>query len=489
MKLKLLSLLLIAAMLFSSCGIITINKGTGDDVTEESETDASYVTSYYDKYPVKDNEAEAKLRLDALPNADFSGQSVFIVNCIEAGDIFNDENGSFNRAVYNRNKLVSEKYNCRIVTQQKEQKTAYKEATSADKSGVYYADIAVVPAEQLGRWYLGSHVRNLTSIDHLNLSAEYYNQATVQQMSTKNAVFGTVGDAVNDLRSYYCLYVNKTVLSESGLKLDYGMIKNGGFTWEKLFEMASVTLDGKVAITSAVKDEELSRIGLLSTGQNFLTKDNDGVFSLTCETQLSVDVIGALKTFNEKTVNKHSFVSNVKDEEGNVSEKEITATDFEIFENGKALFSLATVGHMEKLAFCGFDWEVLPLPKASTDQQYYGSALVGSAPIMTVLTNTSDIDTIGFVYEGLNAASYGLGNEFYNAVMRDYATGVYTPDMLDLISQNPMYDFASMFTIASDTVEQGTVLAFHNAVTGSKSLESYFKKNKKTLNNYLKELK
>ncbi len=488
MKFKILSLLTALAMVLCSCGIITINNGSGNDENPDDTSAEKYETSYYETYPVTDGEAVSKSRLDALGYHDFNGKSVFIVNCNEAGDIFNDESGMYSSAIYKRNKMVSEKYNCRIVTQQKDQRTAYKEAVSADQSGVYYADIAVIPAERLGKWYVGSHVRNLTAISHLNLSAEYYQTATSEQLSTASSVFGVVGDAVKDIRSSYCIYVNKTLLASTGQALDYGMVKSGGFTWEKLLEMSRAAEDGIAGITTDVDDQTLTQIGMMSSGQNYLTRQDGEGFSLSCETEQSKSLVGYLKDFIEGKTEELTVTETVNTEDGQESEVTGTYSGFELFTKGVSLFSLATVGEMSQLENCGFSFEVLPLPKLTPEQNGYATALSGGTPVMTVLTNTSDIDKIGYIFEGLNAASSGLEYEFYKIAMRDYITGVYTPDMLDLIAENPMYDFASMFALASDSILNGTVVAFYNAVKGDKELENYFKKPKKALNNYLKEL-
>jgi hypothetical protein len=123
-------------------------------------------------------------------------------------------------------------------------------------------------------------------------------------------------------------------------------------------------------------------------------------------------------------------------------------------------------------------------------QESYASSTPTTAQIVSFLSSSPNIDNCGYVLEGLFAASQGYftGNLIKDA-MKNSITGIYTPDMLDLIFENPTYDFVYPFSSASDSLKAGTSSVFLNALNGNKDISEYYtNKIKNNLEKFLNSL-
>lgn len=488
MKLRIIAVMLAAlTVILSSCGIITINHGNGGDDTTDS-GNGNGNTSSVETHYIPDGEEASKKRLDELASYDFGGTSIIVASVKETGDIFNDEEGIYSSAVYARNNMVADKYNCSVIPQYKSEQAILSDLKISELSRMYYADIAIVRSQELGTWYMKSHLRNLNAVSHIDLSAEYYNSYATKQLSPNSATYAAVGDAVDDMEKYACFYINKKMLEDSGVQLDYSKISQGKFMWEDLLEMAKKTPDGMYQITSALSDELTAEMCFFSGGQNFMSQDGNGKFRLSCLNETTDSLTEFVKKMFDTKTDKAQVIRTIKKENGDISSEKVKLGGIDLFANGDVMFCLGTVGDMSKVTDCGFAWDVLPLPKVNEDSKY-STGVTGDAPVMAVLTDAQDIDTIGYIFQALNAASCNyVRYEFYKTAMMDYISGVHTPDMLDFIAQNPVYDMAVMFSTASSAVKNSTVTAYLNAVKGKNGVSSYFENNISALNKYVDSL-
>ena len=138
-----------------------------------------------------------------------------------------------------------------------------------------------------------------------------------------------------------------------------------------------------------------------------------------------------------------------------------------------------------KIANCGFEWEILPIPSLREGDKYI-AAVTDSAPALVLLRASSSIEKNGYILQALGAASYKhMQIEYAKYAMQNYASSYYTFDMLELIIGSPIYDHAIMFGSNYSQLRNGTYVTFHNAVTGKNSLSSYINKTKNDLQKYL----
>lgn len=478
-----LTLLLASVLCFSGCGIVIINREeeTTTAVTTPEGTTApvqTYLPPDYPEVSVTDGEQISADRLAALPSYDFDGRSVYFAVATEVGDVFNDETGIYIDAVTLRNEMLKEKYNATVYMAYQNADLLYQAIGVADKAGEYYADYAVLRASDIGLYHAKGYLRNMTSVNHLDFSQPYYDAAAMEQLMMGGVIFGAVGDATESIENYACLYYNRTLGEAMGLSLDYKAIREGEFTWESLLaqlKMAASAKGGEV-FTSSFDATGIVTASFASTGQNYLRIE--GVFGHEAGfvTETTETLIGYLKELMPLNAS-----AKASDQE---------ASDvFDLFSSGGALYAMGSLGDMKRLANCGFSWEVLPMPKMN-EEDPYTTSVAGDAPVITVLTTSRDIDTIGHILQGLNAASCGYVTQaYYNDVMKNVISGVYTLDMLDLICENPIYDFCLMFGSSSKALREGTYEVLLSAVEGSRTLSYYASRKSAALNWYLDAMK
>ncbi len=494
-KKSLLALVLIPLVLCSSCGIITINRGT-TQTSEESDTWGNVSVPTYEskEYPVvteTDGMDISKDKIAELPDVDLDGKSVFFATAEETGNIFNEEAGIYAQSVLYRNRLVNEKYNTTLITLKRSASALLDEVKAADKAGDYFSDFAVIPYGQVGSYYAGGYLRNLKSLSFAELSDGCYNQKAMEQLTLGGYTVGAVGYAAEQLEHYSCLYFNKTLAERLSLPLDYGSVYSGDFTWEEFLSILKQVPEEETSFVSGIGHDAMITALFFSSGQTYLSSDGGEGFGLSCATEDSSSLITALKellTLKTDSITRET-PDNTESETGTAMKK-ITLSGFEIFSAGEALFGFGTLGTMNTLENCGFKWEALPLPKVDASDRLYSTSVSADAPVITALASGENVDTVGYVLRAVNTASFGyLKYDFYRNAEKNLITGVNTLDMIDFICENPVYDHASMFGGAYRDLREGTYKAFISAAEGSRSFEYYLSRTASALNRYLASIR
>ncbi len=485
---KLLPLLLASALLLSSCGIIIINKGKEEVSvsTEEATEEITYTPNEYPTRPFPDHTEEAAALVDALPDRDFDSHNVIIAAAKETGSIFSDsEEGAYVDSVLKRNSLISDKYNTLIVNEYLPASDLLAKVKRSLAVSEYYADFVAVRSGDLGSYYANGYIQNLKTLTYYDFSAKYFNQKAMDQITFGNVICGAVGSMTESPESYACLYFNKDLAEELGISLDYEMIYNREFTWDKLIAEMSSATDADTVFTASYDGTALSRIVLQTEGQNFLTKNSKGSLVSGFNTNTSTSVISTLKKLNVYRKDAFTFESISVGEDGQESTESITLKGMEIFKGGKALYAFGFLSEMAYVAKGGFTYEVLPLPKL-TEGGSYNAAVSTNAPVLVMLKSSPNIDTNGYILQALGAASYRhMQSEYVKYAMTNCISSYYSVDMLELIIESPVYDHAMMFGQEYSQLRNGTYVAFYNAVTGKSSLSYYINKTKSALQKYL----
>ncbi len=494
---RLTACLLLIALLLSSCGIIILNGGDDSRPVTESETlfpplDDDYETSRYPEATETDGEAVSKDRLAALPDRDFDGLTVFFTVAEEAGPVFDEENDLYRSVVLKRNEMVNKKYNAKIIVDRKPADLLLTEVANAEKAGSFYSDFAVIRNADFGEYLVGNYLLNLKSLPFTDYDAPYFRQSAMAQLTVKNAVYGAVGDAVDQIETYAALYLNRDYAKSLSLSLDYGAVYDGRFTWETLLTMLAAVPEEGVGFVSDNDRMTTASLAFLGTGGSFLARNDKGQLRLACETDAADALVDCLKRLLPSVKTTLTVPADVLPEMGEESEilsAERVLSGFEIFAEGKALCALGSVGQMPLLENAGFSWEILPLPKLMEELPYC-TPVTADAPIIVALASSHNADTMGYILQAVNAASCGyITGEFYDDAMLRLTTGVHTPDMLDLIRANPVYDLAAMLSEDAKAVREGTYVALDDALDGKRAFAYYLGKREKALNRFLDDLR
>ena len=470
--------------LLTSCGLIVVNDGKGGTVSDTTAEEV-YKPNDYDTKPIPNYEDEVLELMNELPSVDLNGHTVVIASDESNSSIFDDVEGPYVSAVLRRNSLIADKYNT-VVSSNKTTATALRERIkNSYLTGSFYADFASVKSSDLGSYYASGHIQNYKVLTYYDFSAPYFNEAAIDQLTLNDVIYGVVGSMTEAPESYGCLFFNKTLGKEIGVNIDYTSVYEHKFTWDKLFAQISSADTDSAILTASYDNRTLSRTVLLSAGQTFLSRNSKGDLASSFNTDVSNTVITNLKKLLPYRTSKMTVTETVTGDDGSEKTVKNTLTDLDIFIKGKSLYSIGTVSDMEKIANCGFEWEILPIPLLSEGGPY-NAAATESAPVLVMLKSSKSIEQNGYILQALGAASYKhIQIEYIKYAMQHYASSYYTFDMLELLIENPIYDHATMFGSYYSQLRNGTYVTFHNAVANKNSLSYYINKSKNELQKYL----
>lgn len=471
--------------ILTSCGIIVINDGKGVTVSDTTEEEITYKPNDYDTKPVPNYENEAKKLLSELPDMDFDGHTVVIATDEGCSSIWDDVEGPYVSAVLKRNAFISDKYNTVVSSNKTTTAALYEAIKKSNLNNDFYADFASIKSGELGAYYGSGNIQNFKSLIYSDLNAPYFNSEAIDQMTLGGVVYGVVGSMTDTPESYGCLFFNKTLGRELGVNIDYASVYNHEFTWDELLtQMASAKTENAI-LTSSYDNRAISRTALLTAGQTFLSKNENGDLISNFDTDISKTVIENLKRLLPYHTESITLTDTVTNEDGSETAVETALTGLDIFIKGKSLYSIGTVSDMAKIANCGFEWEILPIPNL-TEGGKYNAAATENAPVLVLLKSSHNLEQNGYILHALGAASYKhMQTEYIKYAMTHYASSYYTYDMLELIVESPIYDHATMFGNNYSKLRNGTYVAFHNAVENKNSLTYYINKAKTALQSYL----
>ena len=467
-------------LVLSSCGIFAVNHDRLSNGNEGgSDDEITYIPPEYPIISETDYEKKASERVNALPDANLNGQGIVIAVEKETGDIFNDEAGMYVDAVNYRNSLVSSKYNVNLITIQKNAIDIHTDIRIAKMNGDYFADIAVLGANYLGAYNSLGYIINMNGLSNVDYTKPYYNQEGIDQLSVGNIIYGVVGSATETPDQYGCLYFNKTLAEKYGITLDYRQIYDNGFTWDAYFEYLNAVDEDGIAFVSSYDDSSIALCSYMGANKTFLSKEN-GYFVQDYINDTTRTILSNVKSLLSKrtsSINKTVITQNAS---GANVESVVKLSGFDVFVSGDALTAFGNVGNMTSLQNAGFSWEILPIPLID-GQERYASSTPATVPILSVLSSSPNISVCGYIVEGFFAVSedYFKGVFIKNA-MKHYTTGIYTPDMLELVFENPVYDFVYAFSSASDALKAGTSSVFLKALTGKNDISTYYTSKIKT---------
>ena len=470
--------------ILTSCGLIVVNDGKGGTVSGTT-SEETYKPNDYDTKPIPNYEDEAKALLNELPDMDLEGHTVIIATDSGSSAIFSDDEGPYVSAVLKRNALIADKYNAVVSSNKDTTAALFQNAKTSYLNGNFYADFALIKGGELGAYYGANSIQNYKLLTYSDFSAPYFNQQAIDQLTLGGVIYGVVGSMTEAPEGYGCLFFNKELGRELGVNIDYASVYNHSFTWDKLFEQMGAADTENAILTASYDDRTLSHTLLLTAGQTFLSRNGSGNLVSNFNTDLSKTVINNLKKLLPYRKASMTVTNTVTGEDGSEKTEKTTLKDLDIFIKGKALFSFGRVSDMTKVANCGFEWEILPIPLLSEGASYTAAA-TDTAPVLVMLKSSKSIEQNGYILQALGAASYKhIQVSYIKYAMQSYASSYYTFDMLELLIESPIYDHATIFAGNYSQLRNGTYVTFHNAVTGKNSLSSYINKTKNELQKYL----
>ncbi len=399
-----------------SCGNNTNNE-TPDD-TAEVIVPPGTVEVEVDTEPML---KEAVMALNNLNSVDLPSGGITVASTGNMVYVPESDSTFYNAALIKRNKMFEKKYNTTLLQFNDAEGDMADNAYKYMMSGVYYADIFSIPQKELGKYISKGLLVKTISLTDTDFSKKYYDFQMMEQAAKESDCYGVYGEFNKDISEYYCLYVNRDMLSSLGLEMPYDLVKEGKWTWNELISMlrSTATLDGMAGIASPELGTLTSAV-YKSGGQSYVSTGYKKIPELSYNNAYTADALTILRSAGgQKTVYNNAEAGiNARNE----------------FMQGKALFYIGKVGEMKTITTMTPDWCILPLPKINEAQEDYFSYISEDHPVIAVFAGARCYD-MAAALDGLNAASYGgyLSDAYYYELIDTSIRDSTALDMMDYI--------------------------------------------------------
>jgi len=449
---KLFALLLIFGCLlptFAAC-----SDDSGDNSSVDTTADAADTTAAEGNAELT-NEQKLANYVASLPDNDYEGYEFVILTRSDAiwqwetRDVFSEgEDGEpINDAVYQRNRLMEEKFNI-VVKDNPTSAYPNKEAMTLINSGEDSFAFLTDGLSHLANMAVAGMAIDYNEVDTIILENEWWDQRMNEEMSIAHHLYTITGDiSIMDNEGTWNLLFNKDIQNDLGLTDYYELRDNGTWTLDVLItdaQAVSADLNGD----GKMNNEDSDRFGLSTEPFNtYAFWAGAGLKSVTKNS----DDIPEYSMFSEKSATVIDRVLDIQNDDQitfNHNGAQIS------FGNGISLFYLVGMRVLPTLRDKDVDFGILPIPKYEEAQDRYysfGSHTNVTAYLMPI--TTSDVDRSGTLIEAMAGMSlYTLTPAYYEiSLMGKMIRDDESAESLEIILHNRSYDLGVIFSFGSPT--------------------------------------
>ncbi len=441
MKKRILSMLILAAMLLCSCSDTT-------DSEETTGADSSTVVAGAEAEEAAETEPETEVDVkDKVPEISFDKEMNLLlpdVNWQTRNIIAEELNGErLNDAQYNMKVAMEERFNT----------TLAEHFTGDIWSSNYVSNLVTADDDSFDicyalDLYAVDYIVNdialpYTDIEHIDLTRIYWDQSLQKCMTVNNTPYFAFG--AYELSYYdftHVLAFSKNLIADHNLEDPYELVKNGDWTVDKMFEMAQTTtfdMDGDGVMTRAdswgyfSEPKQVLPNFWISAGELTIAKDEQDLPYLNI-------------TGNDRFFSIFDRMYNIM-WDGGIWCPDQAGIDFwpetaNMFGSSRVLFIDEIFFRMRELQDVETDFGIIPYPKFDEQQADYYSRVEAGCKIAIVPVTNKNPQFAGALLEAMS--SYGYSNvipEFYEiALKRRTSRDAESSAMLDMIFETRRYD-------------------------------------------------
>ncbi len=351
------------------------------------------------------------------------------------GDILED-------AIYNRNRDVEERFNCKVIVEgvssvgaSDMQTVAMSGDTTFD---VYFNyDIWVTAAMQ--------YLLPWENLPHVNLQAEWWNPDATAVFQLGGNTYSAAGNYSLSVLSRAGGYeFNKKLLSELDGGDIYQMVRDKKWTLDAMYSLAKLStadLDGdgqmgdndRYGISGSWK-ETMNRM-ILGAGISYVEKDENGypLFSLPSD-QNSIDKLMYIYDGMMDMNVFHAAKATNIDADGSKGD----------FQNSGVLFLVSNLFMLEGHREYDIDIGFVPCPMYDESQdRYYAPSFGAEVSVLPISLPEERYENVGMILEALNFASHHEVLPMYKEVVlkTKSARDDDSSDMIDIMFKSISFDF------------------------------------------------
>ncbi|MBR6515021.1 MAG: extracellular solute-binding protein [Clostridia bacterium] len=399
------------------CLSVTSCKENNTQPVPDDSTDSGVTQVTVDTDSMKKKAVEA---LNSIPSVDL-GDNFTIASTSGMVHVPTASDSNRNSILKLHNALFEKKYSTRLVQFEDNSDTVLRSAQVNMLAGVHYADLLSIPQKDLGSFAARGVLLKTQSVIGGDFNKAWYDTVMMSQAARGSESYGIYGEFNRDIRSYYCLYVNRDLLRSAGLSMPYDKVKEGSWTWDELIAMLRINTDINANAGLAASD-----LGLLT---RTVYKSGGGSFTDTGYAKTP-----ALAYNNERTAGIISLLRSIGGQKTLYNDSAESGSARGDFMQGNALFYIGTVGEMEIITTMSPDWCILPLPKTVASNDTYYSYVSPDHAVITVYAGSTCKD-MAAALDGLYAAAMGgyLSDAYYYELIDTSIRDSSALDMMDYI--------------------------------------------------------
>lgn len=446
MSKKLLALLL--AMLMTAPAFLSCSdSGTNEETTE---TTASAPSASSEEIAAVE-ESEPDIYSD-VPTGDFDGHEFRMLNVVSnyayvlltAEELMGE---TINDAVFNRNALVGDNLNVSF----SENIVGWGDIAGAITNMVaaddYSYDIVFDEVQNSIKYPANGQVINLYDLSELNFEKPWWDAGSVETLSVGDSLYMVNGDIhLMYGESAWVLFFNKNMLEKYSLESPYTIIKEGRWTFDKMYEMisgVSLDLNGDGNLNSddqfgLATHSDFSLVLLTSAGEGLLYKNEENIPEWK---ELPEKVFNLSEKIHQQffdlNLSFQQYLSPIGSIGGIVDH----------FMQGKSLFLCEVLGHAKTLREMEDNFGIIPTPKYDEAQETYHTFIARSAQTLMVPVTNRELSRTAVILENLGAESFkSLRPAYYDVQLSGKtARDADSLEMLDIIFDGRRYEMAYIF--------------------------------------------
>ncbi len=438
-----MALILLSAAVISACG---------DSAAEPSASESFQTTPTADSEPAIVTEKDLRAQiLDDLPQTNMDGYT-FRIFVRERGDFVEDvgleleaSGDIVNDAIYSRNKLVAERFNCVL------QATAIKDdgasltravtqsiQSNEDAFDLVMGQITTLPNLAPEGYFLDWY----EELPHIDLTKPWYIGNAAAATSVDGHSYVMIGEYNLDaLRFTYCMYFNKQLAENHDLENLYTVVKDGRWTYDYLYKLSTEIYDDLNGDGKKGEEDLLCLSGdPYSAIVTYQYAFDNPIFR--------VEAGGTpLMVFNTEKAN--AIVSKLNDLYWNTpgGYTKDWGTGMSTWDDGRLLFYTGFFASAKGYRDLSFDFGIIPYPKYDDAQAQYYTMSDGAHSCMAVPITISNPEYTSIIIEALNAETYKqvVPAYFDTALKVKYSRDDESGEILDLLMDSRVFDFGYIY--------------------------------------------
>lgn len=397
----LLTLILAASLLASSCGNDTKDNDDADTNSAGDGTTAEQVDENAYPYEIKKLDGR-ELRFLNCVDEHWQGASQIIDYDQLSGETVAD-------TVYKKNRDAEEKLGIKIAVTKEAVDQLHKAVSTAVMANDDIYDAVYGCINAFGTETDGKYVLNLNDIDSINFEDEWWNPSYAKSAIIDGDKLYVAVDYMN-LNGYTwtdAQYFSKDLVTKYGLDMPYDFVRDGKWTLDRMAEYMkpAINLNGDESFTASADGN--SSYGVCVQHGGGITSLAEGAGAFVVERDK--DGIPAITQNTEKVVNAFEKLAGILSEDGacfmyNTPEY----SSLVAFTEGRGMFYQGSLGNSlgDKMRASNIEYGIIPLPKYDEKQDQYYSMVSQYTLALSIPKTVADPETVGACLDYLEWASF-----------------------------------------------------------------------------------